>query len=64
MQTADTTAIVTGGASGLGAATAAALAATGCRVVALDLAAACEAAPAVDGVGYVPTDVTSEDDVR
>ncbi|GAA4407272.1 SDR family NAD(P)-dependent oxidoreductase [Fodinibacter luteus] len=64
MQTANTTAIVTGGASGLGAATAAGLAAAGSRVVALDLAAACEAAPAVDGVEYVPTDVTSEDDVR
>ncbi len=64
MQTANTTAIVTGGASGLGAATAAALAAVGSHVVALDLAAACEVAPAVEGVEYVPTDVTSEDDVR
>ncbi len=64
MQIANTTAIVTGGASGLGAATAAALAAGGARVVALDLPAACEAAPSVEGVEYVPTDVTSEDDVR
>ncbi|MGL5911246.1 MAG: SDR family NAD(P)-dependent oxidoreductase [Phycicoccus sp.] len=64
MQIADTTAVVTGGASGLGAATAVALAARGARVLALDLPAACEAGPAVDGVEYVPTDVTSEDDVR
>jgi NAD(P)-dependent dehydrogenase (short-subunit alcohol dehydrogenase family) len=64
MQTANTTAIVTGGASGLGAATAAALAAAGSRVVALDLPAACEAASAVEGVEYVPTDVTSQEDVR
>ena len=64
MQTANTTAIVTGGASGLGAATAAAFAAAGSHVLALDLAAACEAASAVEGVEYVPTDVTSEDDVR
>ena len=41
MQLANTTAIVTGGASGLGAATAAALAAQGARVVALDLPDAC-----------------------
>ncbi|WP_392543082.1 SDR family NAD(P)-dependent oxidoreductase [Oryzobacter telluris] len=64
MQIANTTAIVTGGASGLGAATAAALAAGGARVVALDLATACESGPAVEGVEYVPTDVTSEEDVR
>ena len=64
MQIANTTAIVTGGASGLGAATAAALAAGGARVLALDLPAACEDAPAIEGVEYVPTDVTSEDDVR
>lgn len=64
MQTANTTAIVTGGASGLGAATAAALAAAGSRVVVLDLPAACEAGPAVDGVEYAPTDVTSEEEVR
>ena len=41
MQIADTSAIVTGGASGLGAATAAALAASGARVLALDLPDAC-----------------------
>ena len=64
MLTANTTAIVTGGASGLGAATAAALAAAGSRVIALDLPAACESGPAVEGVQYVPTDVTSEEEVR
>ncbi|MBM6400158.1 SDR family NAD(P)-dependent oxidoreductase [Phycicoccus sonneratiae] len=64
MQIANTSAIVTGGASGLGAATAAALAAAGARVVALDLPDACAAAPDVPGVSYVPTDVTSEADVR
>ncbi len=46
MQLANTTAIVTGGASGLGAATAAALAAAGARVLALDLPAACLSAAA------------------
>jgi len=59
-----TTAIVTGGASGLGAATAAALAAGGSHVIALDLPAACETGPAVDGVEYAATDVTSEEEVR
>ncbi len=64
MEIADTTAIVTGGASGLGAATAAALAARGARVIVLDLAPACESGPDVDGVHYVPTDVTDEEQVR
>ena len=48
MQTANTTAIVTGGASGLGAATAAALAAAGSHVVALDLPPL-RGGPAVEG---------------
>ncbi|QIM20027.1 SDR family NAD(P)-dependent oxidoreductase [Phycicoccus sp. HDW14] len=64
MQIANTSALVTGGASGLGAATAAALAAAGARVLALDLPDACAAGPDVPGVSYVPTDVTSEADVR
>jgi NAD(P)-dependent dehydrogenase (short-subunit alcohol dehydrogenase family) len=64
MQVADTSAVVTGGASGLGAATAAALAAKGARVFALDLPAGIEKAPSVDGVDYVPTDVTDPDQVR
>ena len=63
MQLTDTAAIVTGGASGLGAATAAALAAQGARVFALDLAAAVEKAPEVHGVTYLPTDVTAPDEV-
>ncbi|MGN6753880.1 MAG: SDR family NAD(P)-dependent oxidoreductase [Intrasporangium sp.] len=60
----NTAAIVTGGASGLGAATAQALADRGAAVYALDLPASVEAAPAVEGVTYVPTDVTDEEQVR
>jgi NAD(P)-dependent dehydrogenase (short-subunit alcohol dehydrogenase family) len=54
----DAVAVVTGAASGLGAATAAALAARGARVVGLDLAASIERAAPVDGVTYRPADVT------
>jgi NAD(P)-dependent dehydrogenase (short-subunit alcohol dehydrogenase family) len=64
MQLDSTAAIVTGGASGLGAATAAALAAKGSQVFALDLPAAVEAAPEAAGITYVPTDVTDEEQVR
>jgi NAD(P)-dependent dehydrogenase (short-subunit alcohol dehydrogenase family) len=64
MQISDTSAIVTGGASGLGGATAAALAAGGARVFALDLPAAIDAAPKVDGITYVATDVTEPEQVR
>ncbi len=64
MQTANTSAIVTGGASGLGAATAAALASAGSRVLALDLPVSCASGPTVEGVTYVPTDVTDEAQVR
>ena len=64
MQVNDTSAIVTGGASGLGAATAAALAARGARVFALDLSQAIEAAPVVEGVEYVATDVTDPTSVK
>jgi NAD(P)-dependent dehydrogenase (short-subunit alcohol dehydrogenase family) len=64
MQITDTSAVVTGGASGLGGATAAALAAGGARVFALDLPAAIEKAPRVDGVTYVATDVTEPDQVQ
>ena len=63
MQISDTAAIVTGAASGLGAATARALAAAGTRVFALDLPAAVERAEPVDGVSYVGTDVTDPDQV-
>ena len=60
----NTAAIVTGGASGLGAATAAALAGQGARVFAFDLPAAIERAPVVEGVEYVAVDVTDEEQVR
>jgi NAD(P)-dependent dehydrogenase (short-subunit alcohol dehydrogenase family) len=64
MQLHDTAAIVTGAASGLGAATAAALAEQGAQVFGLDLPVALERAAAVDRVTYVPTDVTAEPAVR
>jgi NAD(P)-dependent dehydrogenase (short-subunit alcohol dehydrogenase family) len=64
MQVTDTAAIVTGGASGLGAATAAALAGQGARVFVLDLPQAIESAPEVDGVEYVATDVTDPASVQ
>ena len=59
-----TAAIVTGGASGLGAATAAALAERGATVFAFDLPNAIENAPEVKGVEYVAVDVTDEEQVR
>src|ERR1035437_2425105 len=64
MQLNNTTAIVTGGASGLGAATAAALVQAGASVFALDLTQAIDKAPDVEGVQYLPTDVTNADQVR
>ena len=64
MQLDNTAAIVTGGASGLGAATAKALADKGAAVYALDLPAAVQAGPSVPGVTYVATDVTDEEQVR
>ncbi len=63
MHVADTAAIVTGGASGLGAATANELASRGCQVFALDLAPSIEQAPRIDGITYVECDVTSPDSV-
>ncbi|TDV50878.1 SDR family NAD(P)-dependent oxidoreductase [Actinophytocola oryzae] len=60
----DTSAIVTGGASGLGGATAAALAGGGARVFAVDLQAAIDKAPEVDGVTYVAADVTEPEQVQ
>ncbi|MDV6010880.1 SDR family NAD(P)-dependent oxidoreductase [Haloechinothrix sp. LS1_15] len=59
-----TAAIVTGGASGLGAATAAALAAKGARVFALDLDSAFASAEQHEGVRYVATDVTDGEQVQ
>jgi len=64
MDVRDTAAIVTGGASGLGAATAHFLAGRGAHVFALDLAAGIAAAPEVAGVTYVAADVTNGDEVR
>ncbi|HEY0638218.1 MAG TPA: SDR family NAD(P)-dependent oxidoreductase [Pseudonocardiaceae bacterium] len=64
MEIKDVAAIVTGGASGLGGATARALAARGARVFALDLPNGIEKAEAVDGVEYLPTDVTKADQVQ
>lgn len=64
MQVKDTAAIVTGGASGLGAATAAALAELGASVFAFDLADSIAKAPAVDGVQYVEVDVTDGEQVQ
>jgi NAD(P)-dependent dehydrogenase (short-subunit alcohol dehydrogenase family) len=64
MKLENTAAIVTGGASGLGGATAAALAKNGAKVFAFDLPSSIEGAPAVDGVEYVAVDVTDEEQVR
>jgi NAD(P)-dependent dehydrogenase (short-subunit alcohol dehydrogenase family) len=64
MQLENTAAIVTGGASGLGAATAAAIAEAGAQVFAFDLAGSIEKAPAVTGVTYVAVDVTDAEQVR
>jgi len=64
MQLDNTAAIVTGGASGLGAATAAALVKNGAKVFVLDLAASIENAPQTDGIEYIETDVTDGEQVR
>ncbi len=65
MQTSGAAALVTGAASGLGAATAAALAAGGATVFGLDLAPAIEkVATPPDGVTLLAADVTSDGDVR
>ena len=60
----ETAALVTGGASGLGAATARALASKGARVFAVDLPEVVTQAPVVDGVTYVGADVTDADQVQ
>jgi len=64
MQVQETAAIVTGAASGLGAATAAALAAKGATVFGLDLPDAAADAAKSDGVTYVGADVTDAEQVR
>ena len=69
MELRNTSAVVTGGASGLGAATAAALAQGGAEVHVLDLPSALEAvareeSARVPGATYHPVDVTDPDHVR
>jgi NAD(P)-dependent dehydrogenase (short-subunit alcohol dehydrogenase family) len=64
MQLTTTAAIVTGGASGLGSATAAALAREGALVFALDLESAIASAERLPGVEYVACDVTLPESVR
>jgi NAD(P)-dependent dehydrogenase (short-subunit alcohol dehydrogenase family) len=59
-----TSAIVTGGASGLGAATAAALAKAGATVHVFDLPTSIEKAPEVSNVAYIGVDVTDPEQVR
>lgn len=59
-----TSAIVTGAASGLGAATAAQLIERGAKVVGIDLPGGIEKAPEVEGLTYVAADVTNEEQVR
>jgi len=67
MEITGTSAIVTGGASGLGGATARALAARGATVFALDLPGAIDTlnatGAAAEGVTYLPADVTDADQV-
>ena len=60
----NTAAIVTGAASGLGAATARALRAGGATVFGFDLPSAIDEATASDGVTLVPTDVTDPEQVQ
>lgn len=64
MQITGVAAVVTGAASGLGAATAALLATHGASVVGLDLPAAIERATPTPGVDLVPADVTEDAPVR
>ncbi|NYG54753.1 SDR family oxidoreductase [Nocardioides perillae] len=64
MQLQDTTAIVTGAASGLGAATAHALAEAGATVVGFDLPSSIEGAEPGEGVRLLPVDVTDPTQVE
>lgn len=64
MDIARTSSIVTGGASGLGAATVRALAERGSKVLAFDLASSIDSAEPAAGVTYVPVDVTRPEDLR
>lgn len=60
----DTTALVTGAASGLGAATVNMLLERGVTVVGIDLPSSVEQATAQKGLTYVAADVTNEEEVR
>lgn len=64
MEINNTAAIVTGGGSGLGAATARALALNGCSVFAVDLEESIQNAEPVSGVEYLAADVTDPGQVR
>lgn len=64
MQIDGTAALVTGAASGLGAATAAALAGLGATVYGLDLEKGIADAAPAEGVTLLPADVTAEEPVR
>jgi NAD(P)-dependent dehydrogenase (short-subunit alcohol dehydrogenase family) len=64
VQVEGTTAIVTGAASGLGAATAAALASAGDWVIGLDIATPGSAGDIPDGIRLITADITDEDAVR
>lgn len=64
MRIANTTIIVTGAASGLGAATARRFADAGASVIGLDLPDAVDGTAAGPGIRYVAGDVTSPDDVQ
>ncbi|WP_287901634.1 SDR family NAD(P)-dependent oxidoreductase, partial [Arthrobacter sp.] len=64
MELTATAALVTGGASGLGAATAAALVERGASVFALDLPQQLERVPAPDGVTFIPADGIDAEQVK
>lgn len=64
MRIANTSALITGGASGLGAATARRLAQAGANVIALDLGTAVGDAAPTAGIRYVAADVSSPGEVQ
>lgn len=63
MKLQNTSAVITGAASGLGAATAARLAGLGVSVLGIDLATSIDAATPLEGVRYRAADVTNEQQV-